>query len=235
MLRIFCFVAVFVISIQCKTTSSFGYQGNPLLGWIETSSPEIVYDPYPLFKRYPTFIADQFEFPVGGKFGEGYYLSQRFGVENPRFGNRFHLGEDWSHIAGGDSDFGAPVYAIASGIVSSVGDFGGGWGKVIRVIHRIPDLGGELFYEALYAHLYSIEVEPGAMVQKGEWIATIGNADGTYVSHLHLELRTKPHLPRGGGYDFNKENYLSMTRFLASRLAKEKSISEDQYLLNGIN
>ncbi|TGN20942.1 M23 family metallopeptidase [Leptospira idonii] len=185
-----------------------------------------------IFQRYPDFIADSYEFPAGGKYGEGYYIAQKFGVENPKFGYRFHLGEDWNYVGGGDSDYGAPVYSISNGIVSVIADYGGGWGKVVRVIHKhpVPETKNQFYYfEALYAHLYTIEVEPGQMVKKGEWIASIGDAGGAYPSHLHFELRTVSGAPLGGGYSFSTDGFFSPTKFLIAQVSKEKAIHEDQF------
>ncbi|MCC5814389.1 MAG: M23 family metallopeptidase, partial [Leptospira sp.] len=140
-------------------------------------------------------IADSFEFPVGSASGGGYYIAQRFGEENPRFRGKKHLGEDWNYKGGGDSDYAAPVYSIGTGLVTQVKTFGGGWGKVIRVCHRLsPRLQrdfGYRFLESIYAHLYDFQVEEGDAVGEGQWIGSIGDADGLYVAHLHFELRTK--------------------------------------------
>ena len=74
-------------------------------------------------------VADGFDFPVGAPDGVGYYDALRFGA------NR-HLGEDWNGNGGGDSDLGDPVAAIARGRVTFADDVGGGWGNVVRVVHR---------------------------------------------------------------------------------------------------
>jgi murein DD-endopeptidase MepM/ murein hydrolase activator NlpD len=158
--------------------------------------------------NFPSRLAQNFEYPVGSDpTGKGFYNAQGFGERNPRFRNRYHLGEDWNYQAGGDSDYGAPVYSIGSGIVTQVGDFGGGWGSVLRICHKIsPTLAEDLnldppYLESLYAHLFRIRVKPLDFVQPGQWVGSIGDANGLYPAHLHFEIRTKTNQELGGGYE----------------------------------
>lgn len=150
-------------------------------------------------------IADGFDFPVGPPDGRGYYDAQPFGR------NR-HLGEDWNGSGGGDTDLGDPVVAIAAGEVSFAGDLGGGWGNVVRVVHRASGWRRQVV-ESLYAHLGKIEVRAGQRVPRGQRLGTIGNVDGLYKAHLHLELRAYPELPLGGGYG-DPSRYLEPKRFI---------------------
>ncbi|MDZ4728062.1 MAG: M23 family metallopeptidase [Leptospira sp.] len=227
----FCFFVLLFTFIGCQSSKGFAYTGNPLFGWLGSSSFERKTDTTSIFKRYPQVIANEFEFPAGGKFAEGFYIAQKFGVENAKFGNRLHLGEDWNFIGGGDSDFASPVYSIADGVVSLIANYGGGWGKVIRVVYKLPNNGslGDTYIEALYAHLYTIEVEPSQIVRRGEWLGSIGDAGGKYPSHLHFELREKKDAPLGGGYAVSAEGYLHPTKFLIQQLAKEKKLTEEQF------
>lgn len=138
-------------------------------------------------------LADGFDFPVGGGRALGYYDAQPFGDNQ-------HLGSDWNDVRGGDSDLGAPVTAVAAGRVVEAADLGGGWGNVVRVVHRVRDGGRIRAVESVYAHLDRIDVAAGALVARGQAIGTIGTASGRYRAHLHLELRGAVGRPLGGGY-----------------------------------
>jgi murein DD-endopeptidase MepM/ murein hydrolase activator NlpD len=154
--------------------------------------------------------AGSFGFPVGDGSATGYYNAQSFGAND-------HLGDDWNGLGGGDTDLGDPVLAIGHGVVSSAGDHGGGWGKVVRVVHDIGPAGAPVHVESLYAHLDSIEVSRGEVVARGQRIGTIGDAGGRYPAHLHLEVRDRVGLPLGRGYGAKVRGYLDPTAFILAR------------------
>ena len=162
-----------------------------------------------MFCYHPQFIADSFDFPVGKPNAEGYYNAQGFRANN-------HLGEDWNGVSGGNSDLGDTIYSIANGLVTCSKDFFGGWGKVVRIVHELPD--GDR-YESLYAHCDDMLVEEGSFVKKGEPIGTIGTAHGRYLAHLHFELRDVVHIPLGGGYSYDVSGYIDPTEFIESNRA----------------
>jgi murein DD-endopeptidase MepM/ murein hydrolase activator NlpD len=155
-------------------------------------------------------LADGFDLPVGPPDGDGYYDAQGFGGRNA------HLGNDWNGAGGGDSDLGDPVFSIGAGRVVVAADFGGGWGNVVRVAHRVRDRGGERVIESLYAHLDTIEVHVGERLARGQRLGTIGTAHGTYRAHLHLEVRDEPGRPLGGGYGA-PDGQVDATGFIALR------------------
>ena len=157
---------------------------------------------YAGFESIP--LSDGFDFPVGPPHAHGYYNAQPFG-EN------FHLGDDWNGLGGGNTDRGDPVFSISKGRVSSARDEGPGWGKVIRILHRIDST---TLVESLYAHLDTLLVQPGDSLDRGVQIGTIGTADGAYLAHLHLEIRTITGMPVGGGYDTQTEGYTDPTAFI---------------------
>ncbi|WP_298540999.1 M23 family metallopeptidase [uncultured Aquimarina sp.] len=156
-----------------------------------------------LFSKHPEFISKDFDFPVGKPNGKGYYNAQKFKSNN-------HLGDDWNGVGGGNSDLGDSIYSIANGYVSFAEDIGGGWGNVIRIIHKYKDK----YYESLYAHCKTITIKAGDFVKKGDLIGTIGNADGLYLAHLHLEIRDDIFMGIGGGYSENTKGYLDPTKFI---------------------
>jgi len=154
--------------------------------------------------------AGSFDFPVGSGSATGYYNAQPFGENS-------HLGDDWNGVGGGDTDLGDPVLAIAAGVVRSTHDHGGGWGRVVRVVHDIGAAGAPVYIESLYAHLASTEVAAGDVIARGHRIGTIGNAGGRYPAHLHLEIRDQVGLPLGRGYGADVSGYLDPTAFIRAR------------------
>lgn len=100
-------------------------------------------------------VASGFDFPVGPPDARGYYDAQPFGRNQ-------HLGSDWNGNGFGNTDFGDPVFAVAAGIVTEASDLGGGWGRVVRVAHRVDGA----CVESLYAHLATISLPPGALVTR---------------------------------------------------------------------
>ncbi|SEM12465.1 Peptidase family M23 [Aquimarina amphilecti] len=156
-----------------------------------------------LFKKHKEFIAKDFDFPVGKPNTKGYYNAQKFTENN-------HLGDDWNGVGGGNSDLGDAIFSIANGYVSFADDIGGGWGNVIRIIHQYKGN----YYESVYAHCQTIKVKEGHFIKKGELIATIGNADGIYYAHLHLEIRDDIFMDIGGGYSEDVKGYIDPTKFI---------------------
>ena len=73
---------------------------------------------------------------------------------------RAHLGVDYRAPAG------APVVAVAGGVVVSAGDSGAG-GRMVHLRHANG-------YETKYLHLSAIAVRPGARVQQGDLIGRVG-------------------------------------------------------------
>ena len=68
--------------------------------------------------------------------------------------------------------------------------------------------------ESLYAHLDTIGVAVGRAVERGEPVGTIGDADGHYAPHLHLEVRREPDLPLGPGYSSRNRAWLDPSAFI---------------------
>lgn len=152
-------------------------------------------------------LADSFIFPVGPPNAHKYYNAQAFGKNN-------HLGEDWNGKGGGNTDLGDPIYSIAKGIVSYAKKSGPGWGNVIRIYHNIGTKKKPEFIESLYGHLKTINVSEGDIIEKGQQLGTMGNVNGLYYAHLHLELRSKIDMPIGGGYSADSNGFIKPTRFI---------------------
>ena len=87
---------------------------------------------------------------------------------------RMHQGVDYRGRTG------TPVYACASGRVSSSG-WSGGYGKEIQIRHQE--------YTTQYAHLSKIYVKKGQEVHKGQLIGRVGTTGYSTGPHLHFGLR----------------------------------------------
>ena len=77
--------------------------------------------------------------------------------------------------------YGSEVKAYGSGVVTAAGDRPG-YGLTVVVDHG----GGR---ETLYAHLSSLDVQPGDAVTAGQRIARSGNSGRATGAHLHFEAR----------------------------------------------
>jgi len=162
-----------------------------------------------VFAKGPVKLSDGFDFPVGKPDAKGYYNAQKFGKNN-------HLGDDWNGNGGGNSDYGDPIYSISNGTVTEAVQFYGGWGKVVRIAHEWNESGKSKKVESLYAHMDTMLVKVGDNVSKGQLIGKIGNAEGIYYAHLHLEIRDGIGYALGGGYSTNTKGYLDPTAFIKS-------------------
>jgi hypothetical protein len=156
-------------------------------------------------------LATRFDQPMGSEHGALTYNAQPFRL------NR-HLGDDLNGIGGLNSDLGDAVYAAGFGRVVYAGTPAPSWGKMIILAHRVRDLESPekiRVIQTVYAHLDQIGVQPEQLVQRGEKIGTVGNADGQYLAHLHFEIRKGPYINPGVGYADAPLNRLSPERFLA--------------------
>ena len=131
-------------------------------------------------------FADGFDFPVGKPNAAGYYKSRGLRLRAPQ-----HFGEDWNGRAGGNSDLGDPVYAIADGVVTFAHNVRTGWGNVVLTRHayRDPASGKVKYIDTLNGHLDRMLVKTGQLIKRGQQIGTIGTNFGMYPAHLHFEIR----------------------------------------------
>lgn len=89
---------------------------------------------------------------------------------------------------------------------------------MIRITHFLPN--GQKV-KSLYAHCDTMLVKANSWVKIGDQIGTIGNANGLYSAHLHLEIRDQLNMPIGGGYSSNTSGYIDPTEFIKEhRFAK---------------
>ncbi len=116
-------------------------------------------------------------------------ITSEFGWRNhPIFGGqRFHSGID---IGG---DYGLPIHAAQSGIVSHAGWIDG-YGNTVMIEH-----GGGIV--TLYGHNESLAVSVGQNVNQGDVIAYCGSTGNSTGPHCHFEVRS-------GGEPVSPFNYL---------------------------
>ena len=74
--------------------------------------------------------------------------------------------------------------------------------------------GRSFFVESVYAHLDTLDVSQGESVERGTLVGTIGDADGTWIAHLHFEMRRSPGLPLGPGYGADSGHHMEPSAFL---------------------
>lgn len=213
---LYCFVVAFVIGLivvtllaymrshtgqlaPIKSMKSWQHAnaplGHPLL---DGSTP--AFDPrfiqLSAFDRNLLPIATTMMQPMGSRHGALTYNAQPFWANNKQRGG-YHTGDDINGIGGMDSDLGDPVFAAANGIVIYRGEPSHGWGNTLILAHRSAD--GDI-HQLMYAHLQKSSVAVGELVAMGEKIGTVGNANGNYPAHLHLELRHTSGVWIGSGY-----------------------------------
>lgn len=200
-MRLLSFIIILLpLTLACQNTTN-NNTGLPIVDSVKTTT----INPYDsIFAKRPEFISDGFDYPVGPPDAKGYYDAQPF-TKNT------HLGEDWNGKGGGNTDLGDTVYAAANGYISSIFDYGGGWGNVIRIIHKLPN--GK-YIETLYAHEKDVFVESNTFIKRGAPLGTMGNLDGKIYSHLHFEMRTTIDMDLGGGYSTDTTGYISPKNFI---------------------
>ena len=81
---------------------------------------------------------------------------------------------------------GAPIFAIADGVVTA-SEFGGGYGQYVYLEH---DINGRSVL-TVYAHMQrgSSPLRVGDVVQVGDFIGLVGNTGISTGPHLHFEVR----------------------------------------------
>ena len=154
-------------------------------------------------------LADGFVTPLRPPDGAGAFVTLPFMFDQQ------HLGEDWA-TAKGDAALGEPVYSVADGWVAAAYDFENAWGKVIFIDYRLPTGRYPPFVEVMYAQLQSMDVTGGSFVKAGQRIGTVGNGSGTYVAHLHWEVRQTVGLGNGLGFSTNRDGRLGPSDFLTA-------------------
>ncbi len=111
------------------------------------------------------------------------------GEINSPWGPRLHPILRYTRLHGGadiGGAVGAPIYAVADGVVTKAAQgYNGGSGNNVRIDHGKMD--GEAI-ETSYLHMHTIDVRDGEKVKKGQKIGTVGNTGLSTAPHLHFSV-----------------------------------------------
>lgn len=155
-------------------------------------------------------VADGFDAPIGTpaerrdvKLWPGHWQDAN-GFLNRYFDSAgkvaYHTGADLNlNVPRWNMDRGAPVYAVASGVVTWAGRVGDFWRNIIIVKHDpLPD--GRVVYSR-YAHVENMQVRAGDRVKRGQQICQVGKSGGASGNyHLHFDISPTDALQRNPGH-----------------------------------
>jgi len=128
-------------------------------------------------------------YPVGSEeYPTVKWYSSQHHTWDPKTNPGGHTGEDLNVevLPRGDIDRGQPAWAVADGVVSSVG-YSAGWLGVV-VVEHVEDDGTSVWFR--YAHLDrdSVEVQVGERVVAAQLLGVLGDyTGGDTGDHLHLD------------------------------------------------
>lgn len=166
------------------------YKTSPLASKATVTRDNYVvnYTPPPPPPPSPTLFnrADSFTNNTNGTiqwpFAYGVRLSDGYGSRpQPCEGcSTNHRGQDF------DAGTGAPIQAIADGVVTKVEHLSGGLGTYVQIQHQID---GDTI-DSVYGHMIadSPMVEVGDAVHVGQQIGLVGNTGASTGAHLHFEI-----------------------------------------------
>lgn len=148
------------------------------------------------------YVSETFVYPVNhGENLNGY--TEAFGFFQKNRAGGVHLGTDISKP--GEEDFGDTLYSISNGRVILV------LADILMVLHKTEGK----FLVSVYRHCNEIFVKQEQYINAAQTVGTIGNCNGTYTAHLHLELRNNTTLKIETGYAFTKQpGYLNPIKFI---------------------
>lgn len=104
---------------------------------------------------------------------------------------------------------------------------GMGYGNYVMIRHADN-------YVTLYAHMASVSVKVGQIVQQGDTIGAMGNTGNSFGAHLHFELRKYKTAPSGNLHDVSKYEWLDPTPYLDADLPGAASDNGGDYNSNTV-
>lgn len=130
-----------------------------------------------------------------------YRITSRYGSRPNPFGGaaQFHYGVDLA------APLDTPIYAVADGVVTYVGEGRAGRSSMLIIIeHVIDDRTVYTWYNHMYAS--GLYVEPGEAVEAGQVIAGVGSNGNSTGPHLHFEVHTDDQLSTVDPLSWLQEN-----------------------------
>ncbi|MEZ0535985.1 M23 family metallopeptidase [Caldicellulosiruptoraceae bacterium PP1] len=121
------------------------------------------------YRNIDTFMASGTAKPIAGEIH----------ITSP-FGMRFHpVYNTWKMHNGIDiaTGYGEPIFAVADGVITHAGNWGGGG---LTVILKSGN------YEFIYCHLSKIDVQVGKQVKEGEILGGTDSTGASTGNHLHF-------------------------------------------------
>lgn len=115
-----------------------------------------------------------FGYPVGDLTSDpagGWSIGQVMAHYLPDYGGR-HLAHDVNHPDGGPATVGAPVHAVADGVVRYAGPNSSSYKNVVLIEHSAEDGGGEVVC-SFYGHVDAPSVATGDVVTRGQQITRV--------------------------------------------------------------
>lgn len=127
---------------------------------------------------------------------EGEYIAVQLWGDNSEYYGQFtyngiplkgHNGIDFLVTAG------APILAVDAGRITEIGEERGGLGRYLKIEHR--------WGESFYAHLDTILVDAGQLIERSAPVANVGDFDVAPTTslpkgaalYLHFAIRIKPY------------------------------------------
>jgi murein DD-endopeptidase MepM/ murein hydrolase activator NlpD len=198
---------VVLMLLVILTLMAFWYMTKPEPPMTDLQAEQVSWDQFWLNHLEPQLpVAASFALPLFPPDGEGAYVKRSFR-------ERQSLGEDWD-LEPGSKEKNPAVEAAADGLVILADDFGAVWGKVVIILHRMPDGAQWPAVESMYANLQNLQVHKGDIVTKGTPIGTLGSTPVSVTPELHFEIRTEPGHMLGPGEADLAEGWTNPTKFI---------------------
>ncbi|MDR0534270.1 MAG: M23 family metallopeptidase [Verrucomicrobiales bacterium] len=198
---------VVLMLVVLVTLVAFWRMTRPEPPMTDLQAEQLTWDQFWLTYLEPQLpVAGGFALPLFPPDGSGAYVKRSFR-------ERQNLGEDWD-LEPGRPEKNPAVNAVADGLVILADDFGAVWGKVVIILHRMPNGAPWPAVESMYANLQTLQVHKGDIVTKGAPLGTLGSTPVSATPELHFEIRTELGHMLGPGEADLAEGWVNPTKFI---------------------